>query len=99
VRLDVRQDNLRRYKTKQPTKRKNDMNITPITEQNTKEEILAAIDAISKDMRNPRFVTEEEMNRLYSVFGSEEAIKNYKKKRNEVLNTEINRLEELLIPR
>jgi hypothetical protein len=75
------------------------MNITPITEQNTKEEILAAIDAISKDMRNPRFVTEEEMNRLYSVFGSEEAIKNYKKKRNEVLNTEINRLEELLIPR
>jgi hypothetical protein len=75
------------------------MNITPITEQNTKEEILTAIDAISKDMSDPRFVTEEEMNRLYSVFGSEEAIKNYKKKRNEVLNTEINRLEELLIPR
>jgi hypothetical protein len=62
----------------------------------TKEEILKRIEHLSASLTDPRIVTEEEMNRLYPVYGDEDAIKRHKKRDNDTINAEIDELNQLL---
>ena len=64
----------------------------------TNEEIDAEIESLTKRLTDPRIVTPEEMDRLYPVYGSEQAIKNYKKSENDKIEVEITRLTGLLTP-
>ena len=60
------------------------------------EEILAKINESRKQLTDENMVSVEEMDRLYPVYGNEQAIKNHKKRDNDIIRTEIQRLEDLL---
>ena len=82
---------------KQSDKSKHASNLTPLTRSNTDQEILHMIEKLVDLITDSNSVTTEEMNRMETTFGSEQAIKNLKNRRNEVIKTEIARLEGLLV--
>ena len=63
----------------------------------TPEELLAKIDELRIQLTDPTTVSVEEMDRLYPVYGNEQAIKNHKHRDNDVILAEIKRLEDLLL--
>ena len=64
----------------------------------TNEEILAEIKSLGGNRTNPTIVTPDEMNRLYPIYGSDQAIMNHKKRENDKIDAEITRLTALLLP-
>ena len=93
--IDLNLDELDKIKI--PTKQKHIFNLTPITRNNTDQEILDMIGILGKWLTEPRIVTDQDTVLWFWWLGSEQAIMNYKTKRNEVINTEIDRLQRLLV--
>ncbi len=61
------------------------------------EEILAKIDELRIQLTDPTTVSVEEMDRLYPVYGNEQAIKMHKKRDNDAILAEIKRLEDSIL--
>jgi len=62
----------------------------------TKEDILAKIEELATTLKDETVVTEGEMNRLLSLYGTEQGIKNFKKDCNIKTNAQIDKLTERL---
>ena len=63
----------------------------------TPEELLTKIDELRIHLTDLTTVSVEEMDRLYPVYGNEQAIKNHKKRDNDAILAKIKRLEDLIL--
>lgn len=62
----------------------------------TTAELMDYLVSLVDQLRNPSEVSEEEMNKLYPIFGDEYVIKRYKKKQYDEINEEIDRVLKLI---